>query len=88
VSCRFLALIPFAQYFLVDLTNRSQRQLLDDHNPLRHRELRDDAFVHIGCSFRKSYPCVAMMQAGQNRHSDNSSVSLNRSTQRRILAQR
>jgi len=29
-----------------------------------------------------------MMQAGQNRHSDNGSVSLNRSTRRRILAQR
>ena len=40
------------------------------------------------CPSRKSYPCVAMMQPRQNGRSGNISVSLDRSTQRRILVQR
>ena len=40
------------------------------------------------CPFRKSYPRIAMMQARQNGRSGNLSVSLDRSTQRRILVQR
>jgi hypothetical protein len=40
------------------------------------------------CASRKSYPRVAMMQPGQNRHSGNSPMSLDRSTERSILAQR
>lgn len=40
------------------------------------------------CSFRKSYPRVAMMQPRQNGRSGNVSISLDRSTQRRILVQR
>src|SRR5208337_601683 len=43
----FVAQMPFAQHSLVDLADRGQRQLLDHHDPIRDRELRDDALVDI-----------------------------------------
>ena len=46
------------------------------------------ALVENVLSFRKSYPRIAMMQSRQNGRSGNLSVSLDRSTQRRILVQR
>jgi len=41
-----------------------------------------------GCPFRKSYPDVLVVQAGQDWDSDNDTGPLDRPTQRRILAQR
>ena len=43
--------------------------------------------VCLTCPSRRSYPRVAMMQSRQNGRSGNFSVSLDRSTQRRILVQ-
>ena len=40
---------------------------------------------HRPCPSRKLYPRVVMMQSRQNRHSNDSSMSLDRSTERRIL---
>jgi hypothetical protein len=42
----------------------------------------------VPCPFQKSYPRKAMVQPRQNGRSGNGSVSLDRSTQRRILMQR
>jgi len=40
-----------------------------------------------GCLFRKSSPDVVMMQSGQGRDGNDDTGSLNRPSQRRILAQ-
>jgi hypothetical protein len=53
---------------------------------LRQSEMPD--LLKQSCPSRKSYPRVLMMQAGQNGRSDNSSASLDRPLQRRILVQR
>ena len=52
-------------------------------NAIRH--LTSLYSQHSRCASRKSYPRVAVMQACQNRHSDDGFMSLDRSTERRIF---
>jgi hypothetical protein len=47
----------------------------------------DVGAVGTACPSRKSYPRVAMMQSGQDWYGDDGPRSLDRSSQRRVLAQ-
>jgi len=55
---------------------KSRSRLEAENAALRHQLI----VLQRRCPSRKSYPRVAMMQARQNRHRDNGSALLDRST--------